>query len=59
MGVPLGVLPGKRREEGESGGAQEEHVDQLPAFLLLGLPTGTPFSRASGVGLMRLVRSYF
>ena len=32
---------------------------QLPAFLLLGLPAGTPFSRASGVGLLGLVRSNF
>ena len=32
---------------------------QLPAFLPLGLPAGTPppLSRASGVGLLVLVRS--
>lgn len=33
---------------------------QLPAFLLHGLPAGTPFSRAFGVvGLLGLVRSNF
>lgn len=30
---------------------------QLPAFLPLGLPAGTPLSRAFGVGLLVLVKT--
>lgn len=52
----MGILPGKSRVEGESGGTQEEKV--APAACL-STPAGTPLSRASGVGLLVLVRSNF
>ena len=59
----MGVTQAFFQERGEwrvnLGAHMKKKWLQLPAFLLLGLPAGTAFCRASSVGLLGLVRSNF
>ena len=58
-GGHVGILPGKSRVEGESGGTQEAKVAPAACLSATWSPSRDPppLSRASGVGLLVLVRS--
>lgn len=59
MRVTQDFFQGRAESGGQSGGTQEERVTPAACLSAAWFPTGIPFPRASGFGLMLWVKSYF